>query len=79
MILEDQYVREREREPGALITSTTHAADEFSIYSVLTQSANTTPVSLRAWACVTKQQRFGIKANSRYLQYRQLPISILTN
>lgn len=69
----------REREPEAQITAVTHSADKFSIYSVLTQAANTTAVSLRAGACVTKPQRVDIKANSRYLQYRQLPISILTN
>jgi len=44
MILEDQYVREN---PGAQNTVATHSADKFSIYSVLTQPANTAVVSLR--------------------------------
>jgi len=72
-------IRERERGPGAQITAATHAADKFGIYNVLTQTANTTVVPLRAGARVTKPQSVDIKANSRYLQYRQLPISILTN
>jgi len=50
MILEDQYVRE----PGAQITAATHSADKFSIYSVLTQAAYTTAVSLRAWSMCNK-------------------------